>query len=357
MPAVVAVQIDIDGRPRPDLVRGLEISIEQDFLRADVAHLTWSGRRDLVDDPDLDPEARRRLRISLAYGQGVPVPTTLFEGHIARLGADFGADAVRVRATAYDDSLRLRQTVAPRSWANTSLASIVAEIARAHDLEPEIIAEGDYDASRIVFGYIAKKDETDWQFLIRHALLRGFEVHVRPGRLIWQPRRLSGQVARRWEYGGPRHSLRSFAPQWSTLQAKRETIVMAWDPEHKRLLVGQSRDLLQQGGRSLLLRERPVDPDDADRMAEAARMEAELEAVSGTAEPTEPDAGLVPGILVEVTGVGRRFSGVYIVAGVSHRIGGSGFRQQARLQTAVTLGEAIKELGVRVDTTAEAPAG
>lgn len=355
MPASVAVRIEIDGRPRADLVPGIEIALEQDLMRADVATLTWSGRRDLVDDPDLDPEARRRLRVSLAYGQGVPVPTTLFEGHIARLGADFGADSVRVRATAYDYSLSLRQTMAPRSWANTSLASIVAEIARAHGLEPEIVAEGDYDASRIVFGYVAKKDETDWQFLLRHALLRGFEVHVRPGRLVWQPRRMTGQIARRWEYGGQRQSLRSFSPQWSTLQAKRETIVMAWDPAHKRLVVGQSRDLLQQGGRSLLLRERPVDPEDADRMAQAARQEAELEAVSGTAEPVEPDAGLVPGILVEVSGVGRRFSGVYIVAGVSHRISASGFTQQARLQTAVALGEAIREMGTRVDAATTTP--
>ena len=237
---------------------------------------------------------------------------------LVRIAAELGVRKVRLTGG--------EPTVRP------GIVDLVREIASEHGLEAVVDVEG------TVFEHVSQVRETDMRFLERRALLRGYEVFVTGRQLV--VRRRERRIPRHvLEYRGSRHNLAEFRPRWRTLTAKRESLVLSWDPKTKTPVIGQARELEQAGGREVTVEEQPASRLDAVRMAMAAREEAEIRALEADAVPEPPLQDLALGDVVEVLGVGRRFSGGYFVARIQDTWDGSGLSQELGLQQALELEE------------------
>ena len=198
------------------------------------------------------------------------------------------------------------------------------------------------------YSYVIQANQYDIVFLMERARRIGYELYVQqPGKdgkseqpvLVFQP---STQVSRptyQLEYG---RSLIDFKPELTTANQLSEVTVTGWDKVHKKKIqetakrseiavkgVGQAGNQSKIdkafGDRKETISTKPVEtPQEAKQLALRTLEENAKDMVKGGGTTVGlPD--LRTGNVVEISGVGKRFSGRYFVTSTTHVIGDSGY--------------------------------
>ncbi|MBI2930625.1 MAG: phage late control D family protein [Planctomycetes bacterium] len=329
----------IEGRDVAELITDdvLSVSVEDHVEDADACTFEFTNRRgEWLDHPLF--ERGNLVEVFLGYGTDLD---KLFDGTITVVAPHFPEDGVpTVTITAYDKSYRMRKKGdVDEVFPDMTYNDIVRTVAKKYAFKESQIETSDETPKR---GYVAQESEDDWHFLTNLADEIGFEVFVESGRLVFRSgKRKPSLISGTFRY---RENLRSFEPELSVEKPPTKVIVRGWDDLRKEAfevvvpddLTAAERQILgdQSGaqvvgdefGESKHILHDVVaeDRNHARDLALAYFLSKEYELVTATGACVG-DPELRAKRLVNVAGVGERFSGTYYLTRVTHTLDDSGY--------------------------------
>ena len=331
--SVPRLYLNIDGsKVSPDVSDSI-ISIEVD---------------DSIDLPDIFAVHLRDKNAkwvdSDAFSLGKPVEikatnsgqeVTMIFGEITSIDPRFNpSSGPTLILRGYDLSHRLNRDRKTRSFLQMKDSDIALKIAKEAKLKTKI------DATRQVHVYVLQDNKTDWEFLMSRARRIGYRLLVKEDTLHFEKAPKESQQPPVIEW---RENLIMFNARMSTALQVSEVVVHGWDPGTQKQIVGRAttvQDVPQigekrKGGQAAdqafgiaakrIVVDYPVaDQAEADELAQSICDEIgqgfiEAECVcSGNPE-------IHAGAIVELKGVGTRFSGTYRITHALHRYNASGY--------------------------------
>lgn len=339
---VTRPSITVDGMPLDPALVPLTESVEVDD------HLHLPDRFAIVfADRDGAVLDRSRIRIGSAVrigGQAMDEQSesTLFDGEVTALEGAYGTRGAQIIVRGYDHSHRLVGLGHTETYQDVTDSDIARTIAGRAGLQV-----GAIDESSLTHKHLSQFGVSDWDFLWSRAREIGFDVRVVEGKLEFRQRPgadeapmegdLSMHQPLQLVWGA---NLQEFYPRITAAEQVREVQVRSWDVANKQELVGQAtatttsaalpdtpatlsqttgRERFVSGGRALT---------DQSAVDEAASAEAERIASShAEAEGVAfGNTALKAGAAVSISGVGRAFSGRYVLTQTRHVFDGNGYR-------------------------------
>ena len=260
---------------------------------------------------------------------------TLFSGEITGLEPVFHPDhppTLTVRG--YDRRHRLMSRRRTRTFLKMRDSEIAGQIAADWSLTPDVTD------TRVTLDYVMQHNQSDFEFLGERARRIGYEVVVNDTTLHFRPRKSDG---------GPVLTLTrdvellEFSARLTTMGQVEEVLVQGWSAKDKEEVVAKSRvgDERPMGGSAsgpaatrrafagtgdTAVKMPVLDQAEADQLARGWFSEMALNYVEGYGVCIG-DPELRAGVLVQIEGVGRRFSGAYYVTSTEHSYRpGTGYR-------------------------------
>ena len=311
------------------------IEVDQDVENAGMFSLVLhAGEREQARYTWIDADLFKPgtgIKIKIGYGSTL---TTMIAGEITALTPEYpdnGAVVLRVRG--YDRLYRLgfgRKTYAFRNMKDSDIAS---QIAQDWSLTPQV------DATDATLDYVLQCNQTDREFLMERARRLRYELRVEDGTLYFQKPKEDAAAALTLTYG---ETLVDFFPTLSTVHQTSKAAVQGWSVKDKKAVSGTavSGDVVSSmagsesgpkaaeriaGERVLVLAgENVATQGEAEALAKAALNRAAMEYITGEGSSVgSPD--IKAGTVVELLGLGQRFSGRYYVTACRHILGGHGY--------------------------------
>jgi phage protein D len=204
-------------------------------------------------------------------------------------------------------------------------SDIANQIAGDWSLTPEV------EDTRVRLDYVLQHNQTDFEFLQERARRIGYEMVVTDSSLHFRPRRSDGSAVLTLSRDV---ELLDFSARLTTMGQVEEVNVQGWNAKDKKEVVAKSRigDERQMGGSASgpaatrrafsgtggAAVDTPVlSQAEADQLAQGWFGEMALSYVEGHGTCIgEPD--LRAGTLVQIEGLGKRFSGSYYVTSSEH---------------------------------------
>jgi len=332
-------EIVVQGREVTEDVSAdaLSVSFEDHATDADMATLVLANPDNRWTDSSVFDQGNV-LELSLGYGRSL---APVFKGPVARPEPSFPEDGVpTLSIRAYDLSHPMRRVVErdgrrALTWQNVTDSDIARDIAQRHG-----VREVDIDSTSLVLPYVAQGNESDWAFLKRRAERIGFEVFVERDTFHFHaPRDSVARVPDTLEY---RRNLRSFDVRLSVEDQVTKVVVKGWDPVAGEPIVAIAtgadtvRSVLGARAASDFVKEDfgegakvlhdlvPRTVAEAEELARAYLRRSEYALLQGSGSVVG-DPALKAKTLVEIAGVGARYSGTYYVTRVTHSIGDGGY--------------------------------
>ncbi|RIK40425.1 MAG: type IV secretion protein Rhs [Chloroflexi bacterium] len=318
------------------------------YLKIDGVESDESFQRDLLQctvDLDMDQPAMATVVLNDSRLHWIDLPglwpgksfeilvddnnrkATLFEGEVVGIEPSFAGGLQRLTVRAFDRLHRLTRGRRTNTWLNVSESDVLREIAGRYGLK----LEAELPAS--VSDHILQHNQSDYEFLKYRATRYGLAYWV-SGKTLYIRKAATPGAEIPMEWG---KTLSTFAPRLSTHLQVDGVTVRGWDPKARREVIGKATTPNGTNNNSAIGNGQKIAKEahgveafhyDIDRSvfsqdeAEAIA-QAKLEALtrsfvtaegSGTGNPA-----IKPGVIVNITAVGDRFSGKYYVTGVTHR--------------------------------------
>jgi uncharacterized protein len=257
--------------------------------------------------------------------------TSLFYGEVVGMDASFSSSGPpHMTVRAYDLSHRLTRGEKRRAFCKLKYSDIAQMIASEAGLTPKVTESGD------VHEYVAQNGQSDMAFLLKLAEEIHYHLFVVRKEMFFQPVSNNSSASLKMSLDD---DLVDFHPSLSLARQVSEVVVLGWDAEKRAEIEGRAQAgqeattmggqksasrLLNEtfGGQSKAIRvisDHPVmTQSEADRLAHAHLDEASLNLIEA-AGTTMGNAGLLPGHVVEISGVSKWFSGRYYLTGTIHR--------------------------------------
>lgn len=251
---------------------------------------------------------------------------TLIEGEITALEPSFAKSMIaELIIRGYDKSHRGYREKKSAAFLNIKDSDLASTIAGSSGLSPQT------DATKIVYDHLYQNNQSDLAFLQQRAWRIGYECFVEDGKLYFRKPTVGSEVCE-VTYGS---DLMTFHPRMTMGEQVAETVVKGWDPAAKKPIVGQAKngELYSQVGESktgekhastfgtskqVFVDHPVVSQAEADILAKARMNEISgsfIEATGSAFHKPEIRAGKT----VKISGLGKRFSGKYLVTSATHR--------------------------------------
>jgi phage protein D len=314
----------------------VHVSVEQATELPDIFSLEIVASDELddqfmwVDDEGLFPVGGS-VEVKLGYADQL---ASLFKGEITGLEPSFAAGrAPTLVVRGYDRRHRLARGRNTRSFVKKKDSDIATQIAGESNLNADVTDSG------LIHDYVLQANQTDFEFLLERARRINYEVVVEDKTLSFRP--VANDRGAEVSLAAD-SDLFEFRPRLSAAGQVSEVAVRGWDPKNKKAIVGKSQsgdEVSKMGGKQAgaalsrrafggatgaLSRTPVASQAEADRMAVASLNGTALELITGEAA-CDGSTSLRPGKVVEITGAGKRFSGLYYVTAVAHVITGEGY--------------------------------
>jgi uncharacterized protein len=264
------------------------------------------------------------VEIQMSYA-GEPV--TVMVGEITGLEPEFALDDVPTfMVRGYDRRHRLMRGRKTRSFTTMKDSAIASQIAGAAGLIAQV------EDTKVTLEYVMQHNQTDLEFLQSRAQRIGYEVFVEHKKLHFHSPKSSQARVLTLRY---QDSLLSFSPRLSTMEQVGQIEVQGWDSKQKKAIVGkasagqESSKMAGETSATIVVNRAfgkasnpkvtlPISSQaEADQMALGQFREMGLVYISGEGQCRgNPD--LRAGTVIEILGIGKRFSGLYYVSSVTH---------------------------------------
>ena len=253
----------------------------------------------------------------------------LMVGEITAIEPEYPARGpMHLTIRGYDRLHRLGHGRKSRSFRDMKDSDIAGQIAHDWNLTPEA------DDTGVSHEYVFQNNQTDMDFLRSRARRIGFEIQVLDKTLFFRKPPQSGGKIVTLNYG---ENLHEFSARLSIHSQPSKVSVQGWDSREKKDLKGEAtegdqRSLMAGDESGAVLTETVVgeairiavlDPpaslEDAEAMARGQFNDHAFDFVIGDGTAVgNPD--IRAGVVIEILGLGGRFSGLYYVLSSTHTI-------------------------------------
>ena len=251
----------------------------------------------------------------------------LIDGEITALEVNFtSASEAHIVVRGYDVSHRLHRGRCNRSFLNNTDSDIVRKVAAQSGIQI-----GQIDNSGEPHDYVFQENQTNMEFLRQRAARIGFELFMQDNKLYFRQPKSETSLQLEWLA-----DISSFRVRTTSAEQVSAVEVHSWDYSQKRL-INETANAEQvvtttgngQGSRTstafksskpakMIVVDQPVfKPKEAKRMAQALCNELGGEFVYADAK-AEGNPRIRPGRVVELKGMGTRYSGKYYVTETRH---------------------------------------
>lgn len=298
------------------------------LLDGDISEKKWQ----LSDMADFEPGKEIELKLRSEAYEGREV--TAFKGLVMRHGIemdDNGTSYLVVEAK--DAAVKLtspRQSVVFRDMSD---ADIVGKILGAAGLK-----KGKIEATQPKHEELVQYNATNWDFILSRAEIQGLVVSANDGEISLNKLEPNGQAKYKFAFG--LEEIYNLEIEANASHQDPEVLSVAWNLKQQKLTAASKAKAfkLSQGnldGKSIgstvgfeattLAHTVPLDPKELQAWADACMAKSRLALIRGRlGVPGIPDVELLD--VIELTGVGKRFSGKTVVTGIRHRIDENGWR-------------------------------
>jgi phage protein D len=320
---VAAVDIKVGGQALdPSITAGLLEARVQDNLMLPDAFMLRIRDTDfkLVDGTLFDVGAKIELR----FGAAGPSPLgDAFAGEVTTIAPQFEGEGCVLLVRGYDVSHKLNRSRKTRTFQDMTASDIASKIIGEAGLPAEV------EPTRDVHPFEQQSNETDWDYLWRLAGRVSYEVACVDGKIHFRPPGTSAGSSVKLEWG---EDLRAFHPRATAVAQVDKVTVSGWDPKTKRRVtanaqtakldssIGLKRDTVAKGlgGGTITVADQIVTSQgEADALAQSTLdrlANAWLEAEGAC----RGNPRIRAGSKVQITGIGTRFSGEYLVTKSTH---------------------------------------
>lgn len=275
-----------------------------------------------VDDKVFD--VGNVVEIQMGYEQEIK---TVIVGEITGLEPEYPLDQKPILVVrGHDLRHRLLRGRNTKSFLKMKDSEIVSQIARTRGLTPEVTD------SKVRLEYILQNNQTDWEFLQERAERIGYEITLDNKTLFFRPLDNAKAKILTLTYG---EDLQEFFPRLSTLTQVQKLEVKGWIPQEKKEVVGKAKaNKNGEGMGGLIYGANAVKKAFGEsshtivNQAVSSKAEAEQMALGQfqdrllayiTGEGTcQGNPDLRAGKVIEIVGVGTRFSGLYYIVSAEH---------------------------------------
>ncbi len=314
-------------------VAGLEVNldIETVGMFSLLLHATERDQERIVviDSDQFKPG--NEIKIKMGYGSTLD---TMIVGEITSLSPEYTDNgAVVFRISGYDRLYRLGFGRKTRSFRHMKDSDIASQIAQDWRLTPQV------DVTDITHDYVLQNNQTDREFLAERARRLRYELRVEDRSLYFQKAKDDGRKITTLTYG---ETLIEFFPLLSTVNQTSKVEVRGWSIKDKKAILGEagtgdtistmagqktggafSQEIAGDNKRTLS-GESAATKDEAEARARASLNQSVSEFITGEGRCIgNPD--IKAGRVVELKGLGKRFSGLYYVVSCTHSIGSRGY--------------------------------
>jgi uncharacterized protein len=276
---------------------------------------TWS------ESSQLNPGAE--IKIKMGYDNKL---NTVIVGEITGLEPEFSGDhAPSLVVRGHDRRHRLLRGTHSHSFVMMKDSEIARQIALRNGLSAEVTD------TKVKLEYVLQNNQSDLAFLQTRSQRIGYEVWIEGKTLHFQPPQHRTLSTMRLQFG---EELIEFLPRLSLLNQLPQLEVRGWDRKKQKGFIGKSATAtvpLMSGTkagvgiskaafgqtRHQVVNQPPQDQAEADQMAKGQFEEMSLDYITGEGLCVG-NSKIRAGTVVEISGVGKRFSGRYYVSAVTH---------------------------------------
>ncbi|MDB9496272.1 contractile injection system protein, VgrG/Pvc8 family [Spirulina major CS-329] len=286
--------------------------------------MTWDlqkGKFTWVDDSSFD--VGEEVEIQMGY---VNKLKTVIFGEITGLEPEFRqGERPRFIVRGHDLRHRLLRGSNSKSFTKMKDSDIFSKIARARGLTPNT------KDSEVKHDYVIQHNQTDWEFLSSRAERMGYEITIEKKNIYFQPPQNDQQKVLTLKF---KENLSEFMPRLSSMNQVQKVEVRGWLPDDKKEVLGKAaagKEGSKMGGKTTgpkavktfgdsittIVTQPVVTKAEADQIALGQFKDMAIAYI--TAEGTCPGLPtLRVAKVIEVKGVGKRFSGDYYVTATEH---------------------------------------
>jgi uncharacterized protein involved in type VI secretion and phage assembly len=267
----------------------------------------------------------------------------VFKGEITGLEPAYNENAmIMLTVRGYDKTHRLNRGTTSRAFVQTYDSDIVTQVCREAGLQVEV------EQTTQQHDHVFQHNQTDLEFLQERARRSGYELLYDGTKMYFRkPRGSRGELDLAWGEG-----LRSFYPRLTLTRQVDEVTVKSWDPVNKQEITGKSTrseiapeiGIGSNGGGPLaksafsaakqVVVRQPVDSQpEADALAQAVLDEINAGFVEAEGVAFGNGA-LVAGKLLNISRLGNKFSGKYMVTAATHVYSQDGYEVHFRVEGA-----------------------
>jgi phage protein D len=269
-------------------------------------------------------EIGNAVEIQMGYAKDLK---TIITGEITALEPEFSQESVPVLGVrGHDLRHRLLRGNQTKSFLKVKDSEIASQIATSRGLNAKVTD------SKVKLEYVLQHNQTDWDFLKTRAERIGYEVVVDKKDLYFRPHKNFAGKVLTLTY---RKDLVEFFPRLSSLNQVSQVEVRGWNPQDKEVVVskaGVGKENSKMGGHktgSQIIRtfgkssntivDQPMSTKaEADEMALGQFRDISIAYVIAEGSSLgNPDLRI--GKVIEVKGIGKRFSGLYYVTTTEHK--------------------------------------
>ncbi len=325
---VLRVSILSDGKAISDSVEVLQVRVQRRANQVPTARLTImdgdmaAGAWPIADAATFAPGAA--ITIKAGYGDR---EETIFEGLVVKLGSRIsGANDARLIIDCQDKAVKMTVGRKNANYIDKTDSEIMQSLAGAHGLTAKI------EATTAKFQELTQYYCSDWDFLVARAEVNGQLVIANDGNLSVAAPAVDGAAVLRVTYGA---DLMEFQGEIDARTQLSSVQAFAWNPKNQAIAEGEAAtppSLNEQGnldGATLakvvglssyrLQIGTVLDTSVLGSWAKAMQVKSGLSRIRGRMK-FQGHAAAKVGTLIEIAGVGERYSGTVFVGGVEHEI-------------------------------------
>jgi phage protein D len=335
-PIVSKCEIDIDGSPlaveESALLRRVTVDDSVDLpsmFAMEFDGAAVAGARLIQDQPQFF--VGKAVEVKMGYEKNL---LSLVTGEITGLEAAYTAGGPpRITVRGYDRRHRLQRGRKVRTYVNQKDSDIASTIARDAGLTPKVTD------SQVAHDYVLQANQTDMEFLLERARRIQYELAIQDKMLFFRPVAYAGSAVLSLQLT---KELIEFFPRLSSVGQVSQVSLRGWDPKVKDKIVAAATPGAIKGkmggsanGPELVagkfgeavgrVTDLPVDSAGSARQVADALLNASALAFITGEGACFGRPEMRSGKVIQLDGLGKRFSGLYYVTSVSHRFTGNDY--------------------------------
>ncbi|MFN6485349.1 MULTISPECIES: hypothetical protein [unclassified Nostoc] len=265
-----------------------------------------------------------KVEIQMGYEQELK---TLMVGEITGLEPEYTQDVAPILVVrGHDLRHRLLRGSHTKSFLKIKDSEIASQIARTRGITAKVTD------SKVKLEYILQHNQTDWDFLKERAKRIGYEVALEKTTLYFRPHDNAKAKIFTLTYG---EDLQEFFPRLSTMNQVEELEVKGWISQDKKEVLGKAavgKESGTMGGSTsgakavkkafgesshTIVNQPMSSKEEADNMALGQFQSIAIAYITGEGT-CQGNPNLHAGKVIEILGIGKRFSGLYYIKSAEH---------------------------------------